>query len=65
MMNCISTSITANEVKLNHLINIDRGKHILEHGRHEFKLHSVATEVIHDEQRVMQELTLRRVVPLQ
>ena len=41
---------------MTNLVNIDRGKHILEHGGHELEAEFIPVEVVEDEKRMMKEL---------
>lgn len=43
------------------LVDINRWEHILEHGGHQFKVHIVTTEIIHDKKGMVLELLLFQV----
>lgn len=46
-------------------VDVDGGKHVLEHAGHQLDLDLLKTEIAEDQQRVMRELLLVHAVPLE
>lgn len=46
-------------------MHINRGKHVLKHGGHEFDMHAIRPKVVEDEKRMVCELLLVHPVLLQ
>ena len=58
--------LCSNELQINtNLVDVNGRKHILKHRCHQFEVQTIATEVVHNQQRMAKKLRLGCMISLQ